>query len=641
MKEQKSKEMKSAYTSQGDGQSFDIAEPVSLTQAEAILNGLASVFSPADSATPQPAGNSNQASVEPNELPAVVARYRTLVEQIPAVVFMVFLDKGIGEAYVSPQIEALLGFSQEEWLNDPVRWYQHIHAADKARWSIEAAQMFLTGEPLKSVYRVLARDGHVIWFHCEAKMVRRDDGRPWFIHGVGFDITELKQAEAALQEAHDELEARVRLRTAELATANEELELEIVERKRAEQERQQLLIREQAARAEAETANRAKDEFLATVSHELRTPLNAILGWARMLRAGQLDEATTARAFETIERNAKAQAQLIADLLDVSRIASGKLRLDVRSVDLVSLIEAALDSVQPAADAKGIRLQAVLDPRAGPVSGDSDRLQQVVWNLLSNAIKFTPKEGRVQVRLERINSHIEITVSDTGKGINRDFMPYVFDRFRQADGTLTRAYGGLGLGLAIVRHLVELHGGMVHAYSAGEGRGAAFTVRLPLMIVRDSQRFPIEVLKRRHPTAGDEAPFECPPALKGLRVLVVDDEVDVPRLLTAVLSLCGAEVTAVASVAEALAAIQQMQPDVMLSDIEMPHEDGYSLIRILRASEAERGGRVPAIALTAHARMEDRLRALSAGYDAHVAKPVEPAELVTVIASIVRRINKT
>jgi PAS domain S-box-containing protein len=632
--------MKRADTSKGEGSSIGNAEPVSLTQAEAILNELASVFSPADAATQQPASDSKQAPLNATELPSVEARYRTLLEQIPAVVFMAFLDKGIGEAYVSPQIEAMLGFTQEEWLNDPVRWYRQIHPDDKARWSLEAAQTFLSGEPLRSVYRVMARDGHVIWFHCEAKMVRRDDGRPWFIHGVGFDVTELKQAEAALQEAHDELEMRVRQRTAELATANAELQLEIVERKRAEQEREQMLIREQAARAEAESANRTKDEFLATVSHELRTPLNAILGWTRMLRTGRIDEDTMARALETIERNAKAQAQLIADLLDVSRITSGKLRLDVRSVDLVSLIEAAIDSVQPAADAKGIRLQAVLDPRAGPVSGDPNRLQQVVWNLLSNAIKFTPREGRVQVRLERINSHIEITVSDTGKGINADFLPYVFDRFRQADGTISRAYGGLGLGLAIVRHLIELHGGMVHAYSAGEGLGATFTVRLPLMIVRDSKRFPGEALERRHPSADDEAPFECPPVLNGLRVLVVDDEVDVPQLLSTVLRLCGAEVTAVASVAEAMAAIQQMQPDIVVSDIEMPHEDGYSLIRKLRALETERRGHVPAIALTAHARMEDRLRALSAGYDAHVAKPVEPAELVAVIASIVRRIGK-
>ena len=414
-----------------------------------------------------------------------------------------------------------------------------------------------------------------------------------------------------------------------------------MERKRAEQEREQLLLREQAARAEAEAANRAKDEFLATVSHELRTPLNAILGWARMLRTTRLNEATIARALETIERNAKAQAQLIEDLLDVSRIISGKLRLDVRSVDVVTLIEAAMDSVRPAADAKGIQLQAVLDPRAGPVSGDPDRLQQVVWNLLSNAIKFTLKEGRVQVRLERINSHIEITVSDTGKGINPDFLPFVFDRFRQADGTITRAYGGLGLGLAIVRHLVELHGGSVHAYSAGEGHGATFTVRLPVMIVRDLDRFPSEAKERRHPTAGYEAPFECPPELKGLRVLLVDDDADVPQLLTEVLSQCGAEVTAVTSAAEAIDMFQRMKPDILVSDIEMPGEDGYSLIRKVRAMEAESGGRIPYIALTAHARIQDRLRALSAGFDAHVAKPVEPAELVTVIASVVRRITRS
>jgi PAS domain S-box-containing protein len=641
MKGQTFEKVNNSFASERKRQYFENAEPVSLSQAELILNELAGVFFPSNTATLQPQNDSKSTTSQVTEQLNIEARYRTLIEQIPAVVFMAFLDKGIGEAYVSPQIEALLGFSQEEWLNDPVRWYQHIHPDDKARWSIEAAQMFLTGEPLRSVYRVLARDGHVIWFHCEAKMVRMEDGRPWFIHGVGFDITELKQAERALKQAHDELEVRVQQRTAELAKSNEELELEIAERKRVEQEREQLLIREQTARAEAETANRAKDEFLATVSHELRTPLNAILGWARMLRTSKLPEATVARALETIERNSKAQAQLIDDLLDVSRIISGRLRLDVRSLDLVSLIEAATDSVRPAAVAKGIQLQMLLDPSAGPVSGDPNRLQQVVWNLLSNAIKFTPKDGRVQVRLERINSHIEITVSDTGVGIASDFLSHVFDRFRQADSTITRRYGGLGLGLAIVRHLVELHGGTVHAYSAGKDRGATFTIRLPLTIVQDSDRFPDEAQERRHPTAESEAPFECPPVLDGLRVLVVDDEADAPELLATVLSRCGAMVTAVRSTAEAIDALEQLKPDVLVSDIEMPGEDGYSLIRKMRSIEAERGGRVPAIALTAHARVEDRLRALSTGFDSHVAKPVEPAELVAVIASVVRRITKS
>jgi signal transduction histidine kinase len=384
-------------------------------------------------------------------------------------------------------------------------------------------------------------------------------------------------------------------------------------------------------------ASRAKDEFLATLSHELRTPLNAILGWIRMLRTGKLDESNFERGLEAIERNSKSQAQLIEDLLEVSRIISGRLRLDLRPVDLVSIINAAIDAVRPPVAAKEIRLEVMLDPKAGPVSGDPNRLQQVLWNLLSNAAKFTPKGGRVQVRLERMNSHVEITVSDTGSGISAGFLPFVFDRFRQADSSYTRNHGGLGLGLAIVRHLVELHGGSVHAYSAGEGQGATFTVKLPMMIVQDMYRFPAEAVERLHPTAGTQIAFECSPVLEGLRVLVVDDDPDARDLLTTVLRGCQADVTAVSNAAEALEAISRQKPDVLVSDIEMPGEDGYSLIRNVRALDVEHGGRIPALALTAHARVEDRLRALSAGYKAHVAKPVEPAELVMVIASLAGR----
>jgi len=618
---------------------YENAQSMSLAEAESVLNGLASLFFPADSSTRQfpldlAEGESPRQVVQQ---PDIEARYRTLVEQIPAVVFMAFLDEGISEAYVSPQIEEMLGFTQEEWLNDPVRWYWHIHPDDRGRWNIEAARMFLSGESLRSVYRVIARDGRVIWFHCEAKMVRNEDGRPWFIHGVGFDITELKQSEAALRKAHDELEERVKQRTAELATANQELQLEIAERKRAEEERTRLLIREQQARKEAETANRTKDEFLATVSHELRTPLNAILGWARLLRGRKIDETLINRALETVERNAKAQAQLIEDLLDVSRIISGKMRLDVRPIELASIIEAAIDSVRPAADAKGIRLLTVLDPRASPVSGDAGRLQQVVWNLLSNAMKFTPKGGRVQIRLERINSHVEIIVSDTGAGISSEFLPHVFDRFRQADGSSTRTHGGLGLGLAIVRHLVELHGGTVWAESQGVGYGATFTVQLPLIAVRAVEHSPTP--ERVHPTAESDVPLDDTPRLDGLRVLIVDDEKDTLEMLAVVLSQCGAEVESATSAAEALEMLQECKPDVLVSDIGMPGEDGYTLMRKVRALEPEQGKHIAAVALTAHARTEDRMRALSAGFQMHVPKPVEPSELVVVIASLTRRNN--
>lgn len=401
-----------------------------------------------------------------------------------------------------------------------------------------------------------------------------------------------------------------------LKTLNEELEQRVTNRT------QQL-----------EEANRARDEFLSILSHELRTPLNAMLGWSRLLQTGNLNEAKKAQAIEIIERNAQSQAQLIEDILDVSRIIQGKLRLHVRPVQPVTVIEAAIDAMRPAADARSIRIQAVLDSSAGPISGDPDRLQQVMWNLLSNAIKFTPKKGRVQVRLERINSHIEITVSDTGQGISPDFLPYIFDRFRQENSTSTRAYGGLGLGLAIVRQLVELHGGTVQAFSSGEGQGSTFTVNLPLMIVHTDSSHS----ERVHPTVGGEVPLNTFLSLDGLHLLIVDDEADARFLLTTVLEECGATVTAVGSASEALDALTQFKPDLLVSDVGMPHEDGYQLIRKVRSLSPEQGGSIPAIALTAYARVEDRIRAVSAGFQMHVPKPIEPAELVAVIANLTRR----
>jgi PAS domain S-box-containing protein len=385
---------------------------------------------------------------------------------------------------------------------------------------------------------------------------------------------------------------------------------------------------------EAQESSRLKDEFLATISHELRTPLTAILGWAHMLRTGQFNDDSTRKALETIERNARAQAQLIDDLLDVSRIITGKLRIDVRQVDPNSFVEAAIEAVRPAAEAKGVRMQKIMDTGVVSVSADPVRLQQVVWNLLSNALKFTPRGGRVQVRLERVNSHIEITVSDTGAGIVPEFLPHVFDRFRQADQRTTRQHGGMGLGLAIVRHLVELHGGTVRAESAGEGQGSTFTVLLPVAPVYQAG---IEG-GRVHPAARDMLPsFECVDRLDGLRVLVVDDEPDTRELLKAGLGQSGAEVTVAGSVDEALEAMRVAMPDLLISDIGMPGEDGYEFIRRVRAQSGENGGRVPAIALTAYARVEDRMQALRAGYQMHVPKPVEMAELVAVAASLVQR----
>ncbi len=381
---------------------------------------------------------------------------------------------------------------------------------------------------------------------------------------------------------------------------------DLADRKQAEEERLKL-AREQVARAEAEAANRAKDEFLATVSHELRTPLNAIVGWGRMIRNTKMDEKGLAHALDIIERNAKLQAQLIDDLLDVSRIISGKLRLTVMPVELPPVIEAALDVIRPAAEAKNIRLQVMLDSNAGLVSGDPDRLQQVIWNLLSNAVKFTQKGGRVQVTLEQLDSHVLITVSDTGKGIAAEFLPGVFDRFRQADSSITRLHGGLGLGLAIVRQLVDLHGGSVEAQSPGEGQGATFSLQLPVTIAHGSGRFAVNAEEANASSAAVQGGFGSSPSLEGLSVLVVDDEPDARDLLTAILEERKAKVTTVASAAEAYETIEWLRPDVIISDIGMPGEDGYSLIRNVRLKEArDRQGWRPAIALTAHARVEDR-----------------------------------
>jgi PAS domain S-box-containing protein len=392
------------------------------------------------------------------------------------------------------------------------------------------------------------------------------------------------------------------------------------------------------AKRAAEEATLAKDEFLAVVSHELRTPLTAILGWARMLKGGELDESNSLRAVEIIERNAESQTQLIEDLLDFSRIISGKLRLEVRPIELASVIEAAIDVVRPAADAKGINLQVDLDTGAGPVSGDPERLQQVLWNLLSNAIKFTPKGGRVEIRLARINSSVEITVSDTGQGISAEFLPYVFERFRQADHTTTRRYGGLGLGMAITKHILELHGGTIRAESGGEGQGATFILRLPLIIAHNEERSAASSAPAQRALASDEHVRETELArLDGVHVLVVDDESDVRDLLVMILTQRSAVVTAVGTVAAALEKLQLMKPDLIVSDVEMPNEDGYSLIRKVRALEERHGERIPAIALTAHTRSSDRLRALSAGYQMHIPKPVEPVELITAIANLINR----
>ena len=384
----------------------------------------------------------------------------------------------------------------------------------------------------------------------------------------------------------------------------------------------------QEARGAAEAANRAKDEFLSTLSHELRNPLNAVHGWATLIERGQLGEAQTRRAVQVIVRNVNAQIRLVDDLLDMSRVVSGGMRLVVQPVDLRELIEDSLEAVRHAADAKGIRIQRVLEAPEVLVSGDFGRLQQIVWNLLDNAVKFTPRDGRVQVHLQRVRSHAEIVISDTGQGIAPELLPYVFDRLRQGESGSTRSHGGLGIGLALVRHLAELHGGSVYAESAGEGKGATFVVKLPLMVA--------EMREQTIAAARERSSLEST-ALTGVHIVVVDDDPTALELIREVLAQAGAQVIECRSADEALRVIQQRSPDLIVSDIEMPGEDGHSLIRKVRALDPERGGKIPAIALTAFGRPEDRIRSLTAGFNIHVSKPVDPAELIAIAASMLGR----
>src|SRR5262245_4194782 len=387
------------------------------------------------------------------------------------------------------------------------------------------------------------------------------------------------------------------------------------------------------AKRDAEAASRAKEDFLAVVSHEVRTPLSAVYGWARMLRSRRLHGDAAERALDVIVRNAEAQAQLIDDLLDVSRIIAGKMRLDVRPIDLEPVILAAIDAVRPAAESKEIRLEHVLDPRAVGITGDPDRLQQVVWNLLINAVKFTPKRGRVQVVLQRVDSHVEIIVSDTGQGITAELLPHLFERFYQAGSPSTRPHSGLGLGLSLVRHLVELHGGKATAQSPGKGQGATFTVELPVAIAHHKKAS--EASAHTNDRAGCIG--ATAPSLRGLRVLVVDDDRDSLDLVRTILAGVGADVRECMSASEGFKVVQDWRPDVLISDIEMPDEDGYTFIRRLRTLDFTKGGKTPAVALTAYGRVEDRLRTLSAGYNMHVPKPIDPAELGVIVASLAGR----
>ena len=481
---------------------------------------------------------------------------------------------------------------------------RHFHNPDQFLSRI--AEIYASAPP--EVFDVLQlADERVIERFSKIQYVDGQDvGRVWSFR----DITKHRQAEESLRRSEEGL-------------------------KLAADEREQLLEAERAARSEAERVSIMKDEFLATLSHELRTPLSAILGWSQLLAFGKSDEAEIRKGLDAIERNARAQTQLIDDLLDMSRIISGKVRLDVQWTDLASVVDLAVESVRPSAEAKQIRLRKIIDPRAGPVSGDPTRLQQIVWNLLTNAIKFTPKGGKVDVLVERVNSHLEVTIHDSGLGIKPEFLPLIFERFRQADSSTTRTHGGLGLGLSIVKNLVELHGGTIHAKSDGESQGATFIVSLPVAAIRGSER-------REHPTTPKRTVLDDGQLqLAGIRVLVVDDEPDARDLLQRVLGQCDAEVTTAKNAEEALVLVRAQKPDVIVSDIGMPEKDGYQFIREVRNLPASDGGRIPAIALTAFARSEDRTRAMLAGYQVHISKPIEPQELIATVGSLTGRMGQS
>ncbi len=550
-------------------------------------------------------------------------RFRSLSTCSPVGIFEIDTEGRC--RYTNPRYQIICGMKAAESVEK--RWLESVHPEDRERAVTSWSAYINEGRDYSEEFRFQTAHGNVRWVQVRSSPMLSGQGELLGYVGTLEDITERKQAE--------EVRAQV--------------------------------IREQTARQEAEAANRMKDEFLAVLSHELRTPLTSMLGWSKILRSKKLDDKATSRALEAIERNATSQMQLIEDILDVSRIIRGQLRLNVSAVNLISVMEAALEAVRPLAEAKDIQLNTILDTSVGSVYGDPARLQQVVWNLLTNAIKFTHKGGRVEVRLcsyfgfsindspllatngtcvglaskdENSNSsntdessnpkfqYAQIQVMDTGIGISAEFLPKVFERFRQADSTTTRSHNGLGLGLAIVRHLVELHKGTISAESPGTEKGATFTVRLPLL--QDNRANKGRTEAREISSAGVSTP------LAGLKVLVVDDEADTRNFLSFMFEDYGAVATAVASVDEALAVLEQAKPDILISDIGMSEQDGYTLIRKLRSLEPEKGGHIPAIALTAYTRDEDRLQALAAGFQQHLPKPIDPTKLIGVVVNILK-----
>lgn len=527
-------------------------------------------------------------------------RFRLLVEGVAEyAIFM--LDPNGKVATWNSGAERIKGYTAAEIIGQHFSIF-YPEEVRESRWPEHELQVAAEKGSFRDIGWRLRKDGTTFWANVTITALRDDTGKLLGFAKLTRDLTEAKRVEA-------------------IETAN--------------QQREEMLDAERSARMTAQRATRLKDEFLATLSHELRTPLSAILGWTQVLLRGTTPKGPDEqkRAIEVIDRNARAQVQLIDDLLDLSRIMTGKLRLDTHQVSFSSVVEAAVDSAKPTAEAKGIRLRAILGARQDIVSADSARLQQVVWNLLTNALKFTPKGGQVQVLLQRVNSHLELSVSDTGVGISRNFLPHVFDRFSQKDTSTTRAFGGLGLGLAICKQLVELHGGVITAASDGEGMGATFSVHLPLSIIQLHD----ENTPRIHPTADTQSGEVLSlPRLDGVHVLAVDDEPDARQLVRTVLEDQGAKVTSFATAEDALIALKTLKPTVLVCDVGMPKMDGYQLIRKLRAEES-RSERIPALALTAFARAEDRKRSLIAGYQAHLAKPFDVGEFILVIADLAGR----
>jgi PAS domain S-box-containing protein len=502
--------------------------------------------------------------------------------------------------------ERIFGYTADEMIG---RSIMRLIPSDRQAEEWQILSRIRSGERFGHFETIrLAKDGRQLHVSITVSPIKDSTGRVVGASKVARDITERKMAEEALNKAMEEVE-------------------------RANRERQHLLESEREARSQAEQANRMKDEFLAMLSHELRTPLNAVLGWANILRLGKLQSEELKQGLDSIERNARVQAQIIEDLLDMSRIISGKCSLDLQRIDLPAVLNESMATLRAMAEVKGVRMQALVDPFVGTMSGDPIRLQQVFWNLLNNAIKFTPKDGTVQVLLKRVNSHVEVSVVDTGEGIAPEFLPYVFDRFRQGDASTTRRHGGLGLGLAIVKQLVELHGGSVCVKSGGIGQGATFVVRLPLVAAySEPEKDP------RHPeTALRESQPLPEVSLANVHVLVVDDEIDACGIVKRLLEMSGATVSMASSASEAMERILAGRPDVLVCDVGMPGEDGYSLIGRLRTLEERQGSALPALALSAYARSEDRTKAIRSGFQNHLAKPVEPAELLAVVSSLAGR----